>query len=301
MNKDKETILITGSAGFIGQHVTREALSRGYRVVGVDLKPYPENLENYTHYELDINSPELENVFNENDIRYVIHLAANSSVPYSVKNPLEDAESNYLGTIRLCNLVKQHNVERMFAASTAALYAHPRYLPVKETHPTNCLSPYAITKQAMEYYITLSGINYTILRFSNVYGPGQNKKGESGVVSIFIEAMKKDAEVKIFGDGKQIRDFIYVQDVVDAILNSIVDINCENKTMNISANRATTINELFYKLKKILDYKQNPTYLPEREGDIKASILDNSLAHEVFGFTPKIDIQTGLEMMLTQQ
>lgn len=298
MKKDKKIILITGSAGFIGQHVTNEALNRGYQVVGVDLRPYPEEMDDYIHYELDINSPDLERVFEENDIRYVIHLAANSSVPYSVQNPIEDAESNYLGSIRLCNLVKKHNVERMFAASSAALYAHPRYLPVKETHPTNCLSPYAITKQAMEYYLTLSGINYTILRFSNVYGPGQNKKGESGVVSIFIEAMKKDEEVKIFGDGEQIRDFIYVKDVVDAILDSIVDINCKNKTMNISANKATTVNELFYKLKEILDYRRNPVYLPEREGDIKSSILDNSLAHEVFGFTPKIDIQTGLEMML---
>lgn len=289
-------ILITGISGFIGQHVASKFLQEGYDVVGVDIKPKPNNpkIESYKHYQIDINSPDFENVFMENDIELVVHLAANSSVPYSVNNPIEDAEVNYLGSIRTVSLAKKFGVERFIAASTAALYAHPRYLPVKESHPPNCLSPYAITKQAMEYYIVLSGIDYTILRFSNVYGPGQDKKGEAGVISIFIDAMKANEDVKIYGDGEQIRDFIYVGDVARAIYDVSQSENCINKIMNISANKATTINELFNKLKVLLNYDKAPIYLPERDGDIKASILDNSLANETFGFEPTVDIETGL-------
>lgn len=290
---EKDVVLITGSAGFIGKHLVQEFITNGFEVIGADIVE-AQNFEGYKHYTVDINSVEFENVFRENNIRYVAHLAANSSVPYSIQHPAEDAQVNYIGSINLCNLAIKYNVERIFAASTAALYAHPRYLPVKETHPPNCLSPYAITKQSMEYYIVLSGLNYTILRFSNVFGPGQNKKGESGVVSIFIDAMRKNEDVKIFGDGRQIRDFIYVKDIVCAIVNSITNEKCQNKIMNISSNRATTINDLFYELKKLLNYEKSPIYLPERAGDIKASILDNSLAKELFGFEPKTDFKTGL-------
>jgi UDP-glucose 4-epimerase len=225
-------------------------------------------------------------------------LAANSSVPYSVLNPLEDAEVNYIGSIKTVALAKKYNVERFLAASTAALYAHPRYLPVKETHPPNCLSPYAITKQSMEYYMVLSGIEYTILRFSNVYGPGQNKKGEAGVISIFIDAMLAGEDVKIYGDGEQIRDFIYVEDVVKAIYSAMFSEKCKNQIMNISSNTPTTINELFHKIRYITNYQKQPIYLEERAGDIKASILDNSLAKELFDFSPQVDIKTGLELSI---
>lgn len=290
-------ILITGISGFIGQHVASKFLQEGYDVVGVDIKPKPNNpkIESYKHYQIDINSPDFENVFMENDIELVVHLAANSSVPYSVNNPIEDAEVNYLGSIRTVSLAKKFGVERFIAASTAALYAHPRYLPVKESHPPNCLSPYAITKQAMEYYIVLSGIDYTILRFSNVYGPGQDKKGEAGVISIFIDAMKANEDVKIYGDGEQIRDFIHVTDIANAIFEASQNKNCINKIMNISANKPTTINELFYMLKNVLKYDKEAIYIPEREGDIKASILDNTLANETFGFVASIDIEIGLQ------
>lgn len=290
-------ILITGISGFIGQHVALKFLQEGFDVIGVDIKPKPNNtmIEGYKHYQIDINSPDFENVFMENDIELVVHLAANSSVPYSVNNPIEDAEVNYLGSIRTVSLAKKFGVERFIAASTAALYAHPRYLPVKESHPPNCLSPYAITKQAMEYYIVLSGIDYTILRFSNVYGPGQDKKGEAGVISIFIDAMKANEDVKIYGDGEQIRDFIHVTDIANAIFEASQNKNCINKIMNISANKPTTINELFYMLKNVLKYDKEPIYIPEREGDIKASILDNTLANETFGFVATIDIEIGLK------
>lgn len=293
-------ILITGMSGFIGQHVAEAFIEKGFEIVGVDIKPRPDNpaLRDYKHYQVNINSPEFEQVFEENKIDCLVHLAANSSVPYSVNYPLEDAEVNYIGSIRTVSLAKKYNISRFIAASTAAVYAHPRYLPVKETHPPNCLSPYAITKQSMEYYIVLSGINYTILRFSNVYGPGQNKKGEAGVISLFIDAMKENGEVKIYGDGEQIRDFIFVKDIAGAILDVSQNENCINKIMNISSNKATTINELFNILKKILNYTKYPVYLPEREGDIKASVLDNTLAHDTFGFEPSVDIETGLDITI---
>lgn len=293
-------ILITGISGFIGQHIAQAFIQKGFEVIGVDIKPKPDNqvLGDYKHYQIDINSTDFERVFQENNIDCLVHLAANSSVPYSVNNPLEDAEANYLGSIKTVSLAKKYNVNRFIAASTAAVYAHPRYLPVKETHPPNCLSPYAITKQSMEYYIVLSGINYTILRFSNVYGPGQNKKGEAGVISLFIDAMKNGEDVKIFGDGEQIRDFIFVKDIANAVLEVSQNTNCINKIMNISANKATTINELFNILKKILNYNKYPIYLPERQGDIKASVLDNTLANETFGFEPSVDIEEGLNVTI---
>ena len=288
-----EKVLITGVSGFIGQNVATYFLSKGLDVYGVDIRP--SKLTGFKFYQMDINSPEMDNVFKVNDFDYIVHLAANSSVPYSVSYPLDDAHSNYLGSIRICELAKKYGVKRLIAASTAALYARPRYLPVKESHPPNCLSPYAITKQSMEYYIVLSGVKYTILRFSNVYGPGQNRKGEAGVISIFIDGMNANEDIKIFGDGSQIRDFIYIDDVVDALYQTMFSERCQNQIMNISSNTAITINELFHKIKHFTGYQKQPTYLPEREGDIKASILDNSLAKELFGFSPKVDITTGLK------
>lgn len=289
-------VLVTGSSGFIAQHVIDELLLHNTEVIGIDKEPYLKNPpKKYHKYCLDINSSELESIFKDHSIEYIIHLAANSSVPNSVKNPIEDAESNYLGSIRLCELAKKYGVKRILAASTAAVYAHPRYLPVKETHPPNCLSPYAISKQAMEYYITLSGVDYTIFRFSNVYGPGQNNKGEAGVVAIFADAMGKNEDVKIYGDGEQTRDFIYVKDVARAIVEALLEKKCTNMIMNISSNSSTTINELYRIMKEHLGYKKEPIYLPQRESDIRNSVLDNSLAKETFNFRPQIDLKTGLK------
>lgn len=288
-----ETILITGAEGFIGKHLTEAFYLNGYQVISVDTRDYSSKL-NLKHYKVNIKTPELEKVFIENNIDYVIHLAAHISVQNSVKNPLFDAEENIIGSLNVLKMCKKYNIKKFIGASTAAVYGDSSNLPLKESSVLNPLSPYAVSKTAMENYIKLSGVDYIIFRYSNIYGCGQNTKGECGVISIFTEKMKQNQEITIYGDGNQIRDFIYIDDVVELNLRAIKS-KIKNELYNFSSNTETSINNIFNKLSKLTGYNQAPVYKPQRAGDILKNTLDNSKVKELY--TPVISLDEGLKKM----
>lgn len=294
--EDCKNVLITGGAGFIGSHVGDLLIENGYSVIVAD--NLSSGLENNLNkkikfYNLDINSPELENIFKENKIDYVFHFAAQPSVSFSTLHPKEDAIENIIASINVLNFSKKYGIKKFITASTAAVYGIPQHLPLDETHDTTCLSFYGVSKITMEKYVELFGLDYIIFRFANVYGPRQSAHGEAGVVAIFADKMKNNEDITIHGDGEQTRDFVYVADIAQVCLLALEkDVN--NEVINVSTNTAISINKLFEVMRSKCGYKKLPIYDKERPGDIKHSILDNKKCIDLFGFTPKTSIEKGL-------
>lgn len=295
-----QNVLITGGAGFIGSHVGDLLTEKGYNVIVVDnLSSGAEhNLnKNIKFYNLDINSSELEIIFKENKIDYVIHFAAQPSVSFSTSNPKQDAIENILGSINVLTFSKKYGVKKFITASTAAVYGVPKQLPVDEQHDTTCLSFYGISKLTMEKYIQLFGIDYIIFRFANVYGPRQSAHGEAGVVAIFADKMKNNQDIIIHGDGEQTRDFVHVSDIAKVCLKAI-EADVKNEIINVSTNTAISINKLFELMGSKYNYKKAAGYDQERPGDIKHSVLDNKKCIKFFGIKPETSIEKGLESLV---
>lgn len=291
-----KVVLVTGGAGFIGKHTVNELIKTGFRVIIADRKDEPQDL-NCKYYKTDVASEEFGKVFEENEIDYVIHLAALPSVAESIKTPLVDCKDNYQATVNVCTLAKKYRVKKIVFSSTAAVYANPQYLPVDEKHPTSYLSPYAITKNASENFVKYCGIDYIIFRYANVYGVGQDCFGEAGVVAKFFDLMSHGKPIQIHGNGTQYRDFVYVSDVAKAnVLALTTDI--QNEIINVSTNSRTSINDLFEVVKTELNYTLEPTYTEPREGDIEKSVLNNGKLISLFHFTPLISIKEGIKKMV---
>lgn len=292
----KENILITGGAGFIGSHTGDLLIEKGYNVFVVDNLSTGQNYninKQAKFYNVDINSEKLEDIFRENKIDYVFHFAAQASVSFSTKNPTEDAQENILGSINVLKFSKKYGVKKFIVASTAAVYGIPEYLPVDEIHNTTCLSFYGLSKLTMEKYIQLFGIDYIIFRLANVYGPRQSAHGEAGVVAIFADKMKNNEEITIHGDGEQTRDFVHVFDIAKACLSAIQN-EIKNEIINISTNKAISVNKLFELMSAKYNYDKKPIHDEERLGDIKHSILDNKKCINLLAFAPEISIEKGL-------
>lgn len=300
-------VLVTGGAGFIGSHLVDEASEEGYDVVTIDNlnNGKLENLnKDAKFYKVDIvDIDNLSLVFEKEKPDYIIHLAAQISLRESLKNPIYDAEQNILGSINILECCRKFNVKKVVYASSAAVYGFPKYLPVDEKHPINPFSPYGVSKHTVEHYLQYYHenfeIDYIILRYSNVYGERQDPLGEAGVIAIFIDKLKKGERPIIFGDGEQTRDFIYAKDVVEANLLAL-EKETENKVFNISTNTETSVNELFKKIKEIMNSNINPIYKnPIKE--VRNIRLDNSLAEKELNWKPKVELNEGLKKIAKEE
>lgn len=297
----KEYVLITGGAGFIGSHIIDELVNNNYNVISIDINN--DKAKDYLnpqciYIEENILSDKVEDVFYKYNVKYVIHMAAQTSVSYSFKNPLYDAENNILGTINLLNLSKKYNVEKFIAASSAAVYGNINNLPIHEEQETNPISFYGLSKLTMENYIKLYEINYIIYRFSNVYGERQTTDGEAGVISIFNNLISQNKDIIIDGDGEQTRDFVYVKDVAKIIVSSL-ESNINKETVHLSLEQSYSINTL---VKYFLEYYKNYTgkivYCKPRIGDIKHSLLSNNKIWKLLKSKPTTKLDIGLKNIL---
>jgi UDP-glucose 4-epimerase len=296
--------LVTGGAGFIGSHIVDKLFQCGYQnVVVVDnLSSGDEKQvsEDAAIYRLDIASPQLDYAFAMEHPDVVIHHAAQVSVPYSVSHPLQDAESNILGTINVLECCRKYDVRKIVYASTCAVYQDLGSESAKEDSTIQPISGYGLSKWTGERYIQLYaelyGLSYTILRYSNVYGPRQKSKGEAGIVPLFIEKMIAGKKPIIFGKGDQTRDYVYVTDVAKA--NVLALAQTGNDIFNISSNISTSVCEMYYLISSTLSFSMEPEYAPARKGEINAIRLDNSKAEECLGWRPEIDLRSGLQKSL---
>lgn len=294
-------VLVTGGAGFIGSHIVDKLVERGDRVVVVDNLCFGkrENLNSKAVlYEVDIlDKDKIEEVFDKEKPEIVIHCAAQVMLRKSLENPLYDARTNILGTLNVLEACRKFGVGKVVYTSTGgARVGEPEYLPVDEKHPLNPCSPYGISKHSAEHYVwmynKLYGLDYFIFCFGNVYGP--RDVVESGrLIPVFIDKMLKGERPRVFGDGKQTRDFIHVLDLVDFIVDSL-DKKSESKLFHLANGEEVSVNEVFNILKEIMGFCLDADYVGAVKGEVKDIVLDVSLVKEELGWNPKRDIGRGL-------
>jgi len=299
-NKSMPKVLVTGGAGFIASHVADRYVSEGYEVVIVDdlSSGKAENLNPKARfYKMDIRDKGISAVFEKERPDIVNHHAAQMDVRRSVSDPVFDADVNILGMLNLLQNSANHGVKKfVFASSGGAVYGEQDTFPASETHQTNPLSPYGISKLAGEKYLfyfkEVHGLDYTALRYANVYGPRQNPHREAGVITIFTTKLLKGEQPVINGDGKQTRDYVYVKDVVEANWQATVRNYCG--PVNIGTGSETDVNELFSELVTLTGTKAQEIHAPAKAGEQKRSVVDNRKAGEVLGWRPTVSLEEGL-------
>ncbi len=286
--------LVTGGAGFIGSNLVDALLARGDEVVVVDdlSSGKRANVDAAAQLvELDIRDPAVADAFADARPEVCFHLAAQADVPTSVARPDFDAEVNVVGTVRV--LAAAGDTPVVFSSTGGAIYGECER-PAREDDRRRPLSPYGTAKLAGEEYLAawnrLHGTRHTALRFANVYGPRQEAGLEGGVVAIFLEAMAAGRETTIFGDGRQTRDFVHVDDVVRGVLAA----PGKGGVYNIGSGRETSVLELHERCRAVTGDAREPLMAVPREGDVLRSALDVSLAERELGWRPEISLEDGL-------
>ena len=299
-----KSALVTGGAGFIGSHLVAALVDSGCRVTVLDnlSSGYLDNIAAYqeriTFIEGDIrDTAALDRAVKGCEV--VFHLAAEIFVPRTIEKPLESAEINDLGTLKVLEAARQNGLKRVVLSSSCAVYGNPAEMPIGENTPAKPLSPYAVQKLAGEHYAAvyseLYGLETASLRYFNVYGPRQDPSSPySGVISIFLERAGRGETPVIYGDGEQSRDFIYVVDVVRANLLAARQSGISGKVFNIGTGRDTTVNRLWKAISSLTNATRVPDHKLTREGDIRTSVADISLAKETLGFQAKTSLEEGL-------
>ena len=303
-------VLVTGGAGFIGSSLVGRLIGEGHDVVVLDnlSTGTTRNLEEY------LNNPNLHVV--RGDIRNpravkkalkeattVFHLAALVDVPVSVENPVLNNDVNVGGTLNVLEASVAEGVDRFIYISSCAVYGEARYLPINEEHPTMPLSPYGVSKLAAENYCRnyheIHGLKTCRLRLFNVYGPRQHAGSYSGVISKFIRKIQSGESPVIYGDGKQTRDFIYLEDVIDACLLAMEGARINGGAFNIGTGKPTTMRQLAEIMIELSDRKSlRPVYEKSRKGDIENSYADINMARKSLNFKPKTELKNGLRSLM---
>lgn len=289
-------ILVTGGAGFIGRHTVALLESEGYDVIALDWDPMRmRDLQCLHKITGDMKDrPLVQALMHEYKPEGIIHLGAQSSVPISMGHWDLDAEQNIMGTISILDVAKKTGVKKIiYASSGGTVYGNPAKLPIKEDTSLNPQSPYGISKLAGEFYVRISGISHAILRYPNVYGPGQPSEGESGVVAIFIGKMIKDERCIIYGDGHQERDYVFVEDIARANIMGLE--SSHDGIFNIGAGEPITVNAIHRLISSAMGKSIWPNNEDARRGDIKSAYLDASKAKKRMGWQPMIGIEEGIK------
>jgi UDP-glucose 4-epimerase len=299
-------VLVTGGAGFIGSHLVDRLVQEGFEVVVLD----------------DLSTGSLDNVkahmenpkfqFVKGDVRVrgvvrrvlrnvdcVFHLAAIASIDLSIRRPDLVNDVNVTGTLNLLEESRRANVEKFVFTSSCAIYGEPVKLPVDEEHPTRPLSPYGASKLAAEQYCDVYhrvyGLNVVVLRLFNVYGPRQERSPYGGVISRFIKRLERGLAPIIFGDGRQTRDFVYVGDVIEALMLAMRSKSCVGMAINIGSGVEVSIRELADKITRIFGLRVRPIFSRPRAREVNRMCADIRRAREVLGFEPKTALEEGLK------
>jgi UDP-glucose 4-epimerase len=295
-------ILVTGGAGFIASHITDAFIENGNEVTVVDnlTTGFEYNVNPKAKFvKADIGDKDLINLFEKEKFDLVNHHAAQMDVRKSVADPAYDANTNIIGTINLLQCSIKTGVKKfMFASTGGAVYGEQNYFPADENHPTLPCSPYGISKLAVEKYLFFYkfqyNLNYTILRYANIYGPRQNNKGEAGVVAIFTTKLLNNEQPVINGTGKQTRDYVFVGDVVKANLLAMNDDVSE--IYNVGTGKETDVNELYQMLNKITGSSKEEKHGPPAPGEQMRSVITSDKLYKKFNWKPSRSIDEGLKI-----
>lgn len=299
MERDKN-VLVTGGAGFIGSHLVDRLVQEGYTVSVVDdLSTGKKHQLNRSarFYKMDIRSPRIERVFRTERPAILVHFAAQMDVRRSTMDPIFDAQVNIVGTLNVLNHAVRYGARKvLFASSGGAVYGEQEVFPAAESHPTRPMSPYGISKLTGDHYLAYyqhaTGLNYVSLRFGNVFGPRQDPEGEAGVVAIFTQKMLRGDQPQINGNGRQTRDFVYVDDVIDA---SVAVMAPEIRGIyNVGTSVETPINEIFNILRDITQSTCKEIHGPAKPGEQTRSVLDAGNLYRDFLWEPRVSLHEGL-------
>lgn len=298
--------VVTGGAGFIGSHLTDLLIANGHEVVVIDnlSRGRLENLRDaeatgkLTFVEADLLDVDFNEFLAEHTPEVIFHLAAQIDVRASVADPLHDAETNILSTIRIADAARQHGVRKVvFTSSGGSIYGEPSEFPVGEDIPVDPHSPYAASKVSGEIYLNtyrhLYGLDCSHIAPANVYGPRQDPHGEAGVVAIFSQRLLAGGPTRVFGDGGNTRDYVYVGDVVRAFYLASGEIG-GGMRFNIGTSVETSDRQLHTLVAEAAGAQDNPEYAPARLGDVPRSALSFARAKEVLGWEPEVDIKQGV-------
>ncbi|HLU68041.1 MAG TPA: NAD-dependent epimerase/dehydratase family protein [Kofleriaceae bacterium] len=303
--------LVTGGAGFIGSHTVDALVAAGWQVVVLDDFSTGKR-ENLRQWQGDARveviaanvadglfAPLHQVTRRRGPVQRIIHLAAQTSVVYSIENPLDEVRTNYTGTVQVLDYARRTGVARVVFASSAAVYGDVAALPVAEEADCRPLSPYGIDKRAAElwlgYHAAVHGLAAVPLRFFNVYGPRQDPSSPySGVISIFVDRAMSGRELVVFGDGEQTRDFIYVSDVVRAILAAAASPAGDGQPINVATGRETTVNQLASEVARLCGSQAGIRHAEARPGEILRSVARVSRARERIGFAAEVALADGL-------
>jgi len=302
-------VVVTGGAGFIGSWLARELLGRGYSVIVLDnfCSGSWENLRGlhgkvgFKVVDGDVRDRHIVRKVMK-DAEGVVHLAALIDVEASVRDPFETHDVNVNGTLNVLYEAVKAGVRRFVFASSTAVYGDANPLPLKEDYPPRPISPYAASKAAAEGYCLAFnkcyGLETVILRYFNVYGPGQRNSAYSGVITKFLENALKGKPLTVYGDGCQTRDFIYVDDVIEATVLALEDDGLEGETFNVCTGKPTSVNELVEVVRAITGKDLKVVYDKLRKGDIRSNYGDPSKARKTLGFKAKTSLKEGIETIV---
>jgi len=296
-------ILVTGGAGFIGSHTVDAIVASGQHQVSVidDLSTGKKHQINpgARFHETNLRDADaVKGVIAKETPEVIVHLAAQMDVRRSVADPAFDAQVNVLGFLNLMEAGRAHGLKRVIFSSTGgAIYGEQDEFPATEDHPKRPVSPYGVSKLATEAYLFFYkvqyGIDYTALRYGNVYGPRQDPHGEAGVVAIFCGRMLERKPCTIFGDGKQTRDYVFVGDIVRA--NLAAASSNVSGAVNVGTGIETSVNDLYHTLGTVADVTRPPEYEPARPGEQSRSVISPARAAEVLQWRPQVDLAHGLD------
>ncbi|MCF8565769.1 NAD-dependent epimerase/dehydratase family protein [Alicyclobacillus tolerans] len=295
-------ILVTGGAGFIASHVVDDLVAAGHQVAVLDNFSTGSRVNvnpDARLYEVDLrDAKRVEDAIRNFKPDVINHHAAQMDVRVSTRLPRLDAEVNIVGSINLIQSAVRHGVSKVVYASTGgAVYGEPHELPVKETHSIQPLSQYGISKHTVEHYLYLYahnyGLDYTVLRYPNVYGPRQNPHGEAGVIAIFLNRALRKERPTIFGDGLQERDYVFVSDVVNA--NRIALETGSRQIFNIGSGVGTSVIDIVKVIEQVTGVPMDPLYAEPRVGEIHKIALDASKASKTLGWRPQVPLAKGIE------
>jgi UDP-glucose 4-epimerase len=294
-------ILVTGGAGFIGSHIAEAYLSAGHEVcVADDLSSgFRSNVPREARfYEADIRSEHLAEVFDIERPDIVNHQAARANVRESFEKPLLYADVNVLGSVNVLECCRRFRVKKVIYASTGgAVYGEPSFLPVSEEHSINPLDPYGASKHHVEHYLNIYrlafGIDFTVLRYPNVYGPRQDPEGEAGVVAIFGKKMLNKVQPIINGTGDQERDFVYVRDVAAASVLALE--RAGGGILNIGSGVGTSVNRIFTLLQEFSGFALPAAHGPAKQGEVYRIFLNSQKAADELGWKPETSLREGLQ------
>ena len=297
-------VLVTGGAGFIGSHVVDVLLEAGHQVAIVDnlWEKGGGRMEHVnpkaTFYKVDVREAALAEVFDKERPEAVCHLAANHSVKISTDDPVHDAQVNILGLINLLQCAEQVGTRKVIFSSSGATYGTVEKMPINEKTERNPESPYGITKMASEFYLSfwkdLHGVDFTALRYGNVYGPRQDPTGEAGVIAIFARQILLGIPVRIDWDGEQQKDYVYVRDVAKANLAALN--KGSGEAYCIATGYGTSVNALYRGLADVIGHDVEIVHAPKRPGDIYLSYFDCTKAKEQLGWKAETGLEEGLKL-----